>query len=815
MARDYSSDFVIVDHENGNTVDAHISMNNPLRYGGQTFYQSGYHPLGNGVEATTFQVVTNSGWMIPYVSCMIVAVGMLAQFLITLTRFLNRRAKQPDLSEGEGVQPVFDDKPDSNEQRIPAKARSLVSDTFGPKSLGLKNLQPAIWFPLVVALIVCVYLGSKMIVRRPADDQMNLYAFGQIPVRDEGRLKPIDSVARNTLRFLSRRVEFEDLNENKQPAIRFLLDVMTPVDAEAAAAEVPVEMQTKGDVHPVFYIENLDVQDFLDLEKRKGFKYSYEELQPRLNKLVTHLRQLEEKKAAQDAREEKGEEAEEEEGIEQEYASLMNLKLRELFSKVNRYRSLKESFIPLQVTSDLVPGPQELAINPRESVQRYLAFERLWTDYPEHLEQAKAPLVIPVMNSAGDDPDYAGKWQSYPWSYVKSQIAPGMYELRQALYDRGLLKQEPEAPPSQPNPLVEQFTKIREAYAKGPDGTDEFNQAVGSYLAFLGKSPPPDLDSSRIAYEAYFNATSIYYYAAVVSLFAFILGLGSWIGWSEPLRRATFWIVAVLLVVHTYGLVSRIYISGRPPVTNLYSSAIFIGWGAIALGLLMEWLYPIGIAVVISSALSFGTLLIAQFLSIGGDTIGVLQAVLDTQFWLATHVVCITLGYATTFVAGFLGLAYFVRGMLTPTLTRPLARDLARMIYGILCFAIFFSFVGTVLGGLWADDSWGRFWGWDPKENGALIIVLWNALVLHARWGGMVKDRGLAVLAMGGNIVTSWSWFGVNELGVGLHSYGFTDGVLQALAIFFFIQIAIIAVAAAIPQKEWWSFRAQRAGTNR
>ena len=73
------------------------------------------------------------------------------------------------------------------------------------------------------------------------------------------------------------------------------------------------------------------------------------------------------------------------------------------------------------------------------------------------------------------------------------------------------------------------------------------------------------------------------------------------------------------------------------------------------------------------------------------------------------------------------------------------------MIYGTICFAIFFSFVGTVLGGLWADDSWGRFWGWDPKENGALIIVLWNALVLHARWGAMVKDRGLAVLSIVGS----------------------------------------------------------------
>ena len=66
------------------------------------------------------------------------------------------------------------------------------------------------------------------------------------------------------------------------------------------------------------------------------------------------------------------------------------------------------------------------------------------------------------------------------------------------------------------------------------------------------------------------------------------------------------------------------------------------------------------------------------------------------------------------------------------------------MIYGIVCFALLFSFVGTVLGGIWADQSWGRFWGWDPKENGALLIVLWNALILHARWGGLVSDRGLA-----------------------------------------------------------------------
>src|SRR5437867_2346687 len=130
----------------------------------------------------------------------------------------------------------------------------------------------------------------------------------------------------------------------------------------------------------------------------------------------------------------------------------------------------------------------------------------------------------------------------------------------------------------------------------------------------------------------------------------------------------------------------------------------------------------------------FVTLVIAHNLSVGGDTMEMMRAVLDTNFWLATHVVVVTLGYASTFVAGFLAIIYLIMGIFTPNLTRPMSKggagsvavgkSLAKMVYGIVCFATLFSFVGTVLGGIWADQSWGRFWGWDPKENGALIIVL-------------------------------------------------------------------------------------------
>jgi hypothetical protein len=128
------------------------------------------------------------------------------------------------------------------------------------------------------------------------------------------------------------------------------------------------------------------------------------------------------------------------------------------------------------------------------------------------------------------------------------------------------------------------------------------------------------------------------------------------------------------------------------------------------------------------------------------------------------------------------------------------------MIYGIICFATLFSFVGTVLGGIWADQSWGRFWGWDAKENGALMIVLWNALILHARWGGLVRDRGLANLAIVGNIITAWSWFGVNMLGIGLHSYGFMDSAFMWLMGFVASQLLLMGIGC-LPTRFWKSFK--------
>jgi ABC-type transport system involved in cytochrome c biogenesis permease subunit len=330
--------------------------------------------------------------------------------------------------------------------------------------------------------------------------------------------------------------------------------------------------------------------------------------------------------------------------------------------------------------------------------------------------------------------------------------------------------------------------------------TNRFNAELRDYRDWMQTTFPSEL--SHASHEVFFNRMAPFYAAMTIYVVALLLALAYWFSFDNWLRQSSFALVGLAFAIHTVGLIYRMVLQGRPPVTNLYSSAIFIGWGAIVLGMVLERFWRNAIGLVVGSFLGFVTLVIAHNLALDGDTMEMMRAVLDTNFWLATHVVIVTLGYSSTFVAGFLAIVYVIRGVFTRGLDLATRRAMARMVYGIICFATLFSFTGTVLGGIWADQSWGRFWGWDAKENGALIIVLWNALILHARWGGLVRERGIMNLAIAGNIVTSWSWFGVNMLGVGLHSYGFLNGAFQTLGIFVISQLVLIGIGC-LPSG-WW-----------
>lgn len=717
-AKNYSSDVQLVDPSRHVDRQVKIWMNNPLRYAGETFYQSSFNvDAMSRKEMTGLQVVTNTGWMIPYVACMIVATGLLAHFSIVLVRFLRRQNESVPVAPG--------NPPAKRRRRHQQLAAKGPMGRFAAASFGLLS---AAW--LLSSPGNDLRFGSLVAPRKPSGE-LSLDDFGRLPVVYEGRIKPFDTVARNSLQVISNRDDLVDLNGKKQPAIQWLLDLI--VDAPDSKKNQVVK------------IDSPEVQQTFDLPKdRKHFRYSIEELLPKYDEFQKQVDLAHE--------------------VDTHARNGFQQKIVELDRRLRLFSVLRAAFEPPAL------GPESPPKQFLETMQRQ----------KEMMEKVPLPLPIPPA-------DDEGEWQPYPFAWT---VALAKVHLMGEQADEAVID----------------FSSIISAYGKGDAAG--FNRAVASYISLLEKRRPPGYDKTKIHYEQLFNRLSLFSNCGALYVAAFLLSAAAWLGWRVPLNRAAFWLILLTLILHTRALEGRIYISGRPPVTNLYSAAVFIGWGAVILGLVLEWFFSLGIGNVIASVAGFTTLLIAGLLGKDGDTFTVLQAVLDTQFWLATHVVCITLGYATTFVAGLLGLVYVLGGVFTRTLSADLRRELGRMTYGVLCFAIFFSFVGTVLGGLWADDSWGRFWGWDPKENGALIIVLWNALVLHARWDGMVKDRGLAVLAIGGNIAVGWSMFGVNELGAGLHSYGFTDGIAQALAAFIISQVLLIGVGS-LPKRLWRSYQAE------
>jgi len=550
--------------------------------------------------------------------------------------------------------------------------------------------------PWIAILLAVAYLGAGFFVGKQSG-AMDFNAFGRIPVSAQGRTKPLDSFARNSMMVMSGR-QTVTADGRQQPAIEWLADVLARPEIAAT--------------REVFRIDHPDVVALLGLDRgaeatRKRFTFQE-----------------------------------------------VSAKGEEIF---------RQADLAGMVPSKKQDPFQRQIVNLKDKLLTYVSINHMESPY------AVAPLA------PGEE------WR--PMVAALSSPAGGGH------------------------PSVEAFRSILTAYSKGEAAV--FNDQVTRYLELVAGRLPDE--SRRAGYEVGFNRFQPFYRASAMYVFAFLLASIGFLlgclakgGWAKSLGRATIGVLSVTLLVHTVGIISRIYLQGRPPVTNLYSSAVFIGWACILLGLTIEWFFRIGLGSIVAAVIGFASLVVAHNLSSSGDTMEMMQAVLDTNFWLATHVVVVTIGYSATFLAGFLGIAYIVLGVFTPLLKGDLGKSLPKMVYGVICFAALASFVGTVLGGIWADQSWGRFWGWDPKENGAALIVLMNVLILHARWGGMVRERGVAMLAVGGNIITAWSWFGTNMLGVGLHSYGFMASAVFWLGSFMLSQVVFILIAA-IPRRFWRS----------
>lgn len=341
------------------------------------------------------------------------------------------------------------------------------------------------------------------------------------------------------------------------------------------------------------------------------------------------------------------------------------------------------------------------------------------------------------------------------------------------------------------------------AYAKGEkEAFEKVSVALREESALALKGTWGEKEAakaeSRVSAEILYNhwrpftiAMTLYLLAAL--LFLFRRGFTRKTGYALALTAFLF---------HIAGFALRVIVSGRPPVTNMYESLVWVSFGAILFGGILHFLSKRAIVLLGAGCAVAGLGLLAATVSptVLDPGIHPLVPVLRSNYWLTVHVLTITLGYAAFALS--LGVSnvtlwHYLRAA-------PLAaiESLNQLSYRAVQFGVVLLAAGTILGGVWADASWGRFWGWDPKEVWALIALLAYVAILHARFVGWVGTFGFAAWTVFAFLAVVMAWYGVNfVLGAGLHSYGFGGGGLGWVGGFCALQLAYVAWVAAVRRR--------------
>ena len=323
------------------------------------------------------------------------------------------------------------------------------------------------------------------------------------------------------------------------------------------------------------------------------------------------------------------------------------------------------------------------------------------------------------------------------------------------------------------------LAQLAQAQSKRDDG-DALAEVFGAVRATFvplaeqrGEYRSVPLEQTYLKLEPFFWSLVAFLLGFVVLVFSWLLPRGKLMHWSA------FGLTAIALGLAVTGVTMRCIIMQRPPITGIWDTIPFITGTGVFFLLILEIINRKRLALPVATSIGvLGMLLAMAHETMNGtDTMRVLVAVLDSNFWLTTHVIAINLGYMAPLVAGALGIVYVVGRLFNVGSHRArFYKELGRMMNGAIAFGLVFAVVGTILGGVWANDSWGRFWGWDPKENGALLICLWLIATLHARLGGYIRTIGVATASIFGASIVCFSWFHTNMLGIGLHAYGATAG---------------------------------------
>ena len=505
---------------------------------------------------------------------------------------------------------------------------------------------------------------------------LSAFEIGDIPLQDEGRIKPLDTFARNhLLAFYGKR----SIKELDMGATDWIINLILNPE--------------NGRDQKIFNIRNPEVASSLFLDWTNEHKYSFNQITSGLSEQSSMLEMIDQKDASD--------------------RTVYEKQLYEISRNILRF---------------------------------------------EEISYLKALKFIPPSNNSE-----SGEWLS-PFDFILKGIPAN--ENQEAI-----------------------LNSLQMYLANRLAGNDlEMSSALNRYEMALSTFQGINVKVDNLKKETWMNRVNLFYISLGLYLLSFIFLSISWMIKPILLNRVAYLLLISGTVIHGYGIFLRMQIMERPPVTTLYESVIFVSLIIMALAVLLEYFRKDGLGIFVGSVSGSVLHYVGFSYAADGDTLGMLVAVLNSNFWLATHVTTITIGYGASLMAGCVGHLYLIqeiRGVNSASL-----KSIFNNLFGITLLALFFTLFGTILGGIWADQSWGRFWGWDPKENGALLIVLWQLMMIHMRLSGLAKPKEFALGMALNNIIVALAWFGVNLLQVGLHSYGFDDGVARNL--FMFIGFEII-----------------------
>ena len=505
---------------------------------------------------------------------------------------------------------------------------------------------------------------------------LSAFTIGDIPLQDEGRIKPLDTFARNhLLAFYGKR----SIKELDMGATDWIINLILNPE--------------NGRDQKIFNIRNPEVASSLFLDWTNEHKYSFNQITPGLSEQSSMLEMIDQKDASD--------------------RTVYEKQLYEISRNILRF---------------------------------------------EEISYLKALKFIPPSNNSE-----SGEWLS-PFDFILKGIPAN--ENQEAI-----------------------LNSLQMYLANRLAGNDlEMSSALNRYEMALSTFQGINVKVDNLKKETWMNRVNLFYISLGLYLLSFVFLSISWMIKPILLNRVAYLLLISGTVMHGYGIFLRMQIMERPPVTTLYESVIFVSLIIMTLAVLLEYFRKDGLGIFVGSVSGSVLHYVGFSYAADGDTLGMLVAVLNSNFWLATHVTTITIGYGASLMAGCVGHLYLIqeiRGVNSASL-----KSIFNNLFGITLLALFFTLFGTILGGIWADQSWGRFWGWDPKENGALLIVLWQLMMIHMRLSGLAKPKEFALGMALNNIIVALAWFGVNLLQVGLHSYGFDDGVARNL--FMFIGFEII-----------------------